>query len=225
MSTPDPSRTLANYLTQDRLRSYLAASHNRLPAALALYDWNAAMSAALHEDLSRVEVVLRNTIDTSLQTHTSARNRSTSAWYEKNSFFPGRHGQRALEDIAGARRRASRGSPIAPHGNVIAEVTFGFWRYLCTPTYLTSMWVPALAATFTNHPHSSSPRLVRADVEDRVQRAHFVRNRVAHHEPIHQRDIVRDYASMSELLDWINHDVATWFTHNSRTLAVLATRP
>jgi hypothetical protein len=224
MSTPDPSRTLANYLTQDRLRSYLATAHNRLPAALALYDWNSAVSAALYEDLGRVEVILRNTLDASLQAHLG-RTSPLSAWYDRPGYFPGRHGQRALDDITAARRRASRGGAPAPHGSIIAELTFGFWRYLCTPTYLTSMWVPALSSAFPYHARAGSPRLVRADVEDRVQRAHFVRNRVAHHEPIHHRDLARDYESMSELLGWINHDIATWFAQNSRTRSLMMQRP
>ena len=34
----------------------------------------------------------------------------------------------------------------------IAELNFGFWRYLRKPPYLTSLWVPAVASAFPLHP-------------------------------------------------------------------------
>lgn len=224
MSMPHPSLTLAELLTYERLGSYTAASGNDLDSALRLYDWNSAVGGALHEDLGRVEVVLRNSFDAVLRSSGSAT-RTQVAWFDRAGLFPGRHGQRALDDIASAKRRASRGAAARSHGGVIAELTFGFWRYLCTPAYLTSMWVPTLAAAFANHPMAGSPRLVRADVEDHVQRLHFLRNRVAHHEPIHQRDLGRDLESMTELIGWISADATTWFAANSRTRAVVAARP
>lgn len=41
---------IAQRLTRDRLRSYLAATKKDVPAAIALYDWNAQVGGALHED-------------------------------------------------------------------------------------------------------------------------------------------------------------------------------
>ena len=41
---------------------------------------------------------------------------------------------------------------------MIAELNFRFWRYLCTQPYLTSLWVPVLAAAFPNHPTPRDPR-------------------------------------------------------------------
>jgi hypothetical protein len=43
-----------------------------MKAALHLYDWNSAVSGALHEDLGRVEVVLRNALDGALVRHGTA---------------------------------------------------------------------------------------------------------------------------------------------------------
>jgi hypothetical protein len=224
MSSSDPSQIIAGHLTYDRLRSYSIAVGGDIKAALQLYDWNSAVSGALHEDLGRVEVVLRNALDNTLVLHGTA-SRWITKWYDRPSLFPGRHGQRAIEDIAAAKRRSGRSGQPALHGAVIAELTFGFWRYLCTPAYLTSMWVPALSAAFPSHPAPQSPRVVRSDVEDRVQRLHFLRNRVAHHEPIHHRDIARDHTSMTDLIRWISPEAEVWFDTNSRTRLVLAARP
>jgi hypothetical protein len=145
--------TIAERLTTDRLQSYLAASGGDLPLAIELYDWNARIGGALHEDIGRIEVVFRNALDAALVAY-GAANGWPAVWYDRAALFPGRHGRRALEDITAARSRAARRGVVETHGKVIAELTFGFWRFLCTAPYLTSLWVPALADTFPNHPYA-----------------------------------------------------------------------
>lgn len=182
---------VARRLTPGRLTSYLTATSGDLPAAIELYDWNVEVGGAVHEDIGRLEVVFRNALDEALVAFGYSQGWST-AWYRHAAIFPGKHGQRALENIQSARTAATRRARPESHGKVIAELTFGFWRYLCTTPYLTSPWVPALVGAFPNHPQAGNPRAVRSDVEERIQRVQFLRNRVAHHEPIHERDLRRD---------------------------------
>lgn len=215
---------VAQRLTSDRLRSYLAAASGDLAAAIDLYDWNAEVGGALHEDIGRLEVVFRNSLDETLVAYGSSQG-WPAVWYRRRQLFPGKHGARALEDIETARTRATRRGAAETHGKVIAELSFGFWRFLCTPPYLTSMWVPALAGAFPNHPKQGDPRAVRKDVDDRIQRIHFLRNRIAHHEPIHQRDLQRDIDSIIELTGWICADTREWVTRSSRATEVLQRRP
>lgn len=216
---------VADRLTRERLSSYLAASGGDLDQALQLYEWNSLMSGALHEDIGRVEVVLRNAFDQALTAY-GRQSQWSTPWYHRRSLFPGKHGQRALDDIRTARDRATRrGSQPETPGKVVAELTFGFWRFLCTGPYLTSLWVPVLASAFPNHPAAGDPRQVRADVDDRVQRVHFLRNRVAHHEPIHHRDLNRDHAGMLDIVRWICIDTSDWATSTSRSMSVLSSRP
>ena len=108
---------------------------------------------------------------------------------------------------------------------MIAELSFGFWRFLCTTHYLTSLWVPALAAAFSHHPDAGDARIVRADVDDRIQRLHFLRNRIAHHEPIHQRNLIRDHEELLDVIGWICPDSHAWVSSASRTPAGIGDRP
>ena len=213
---------IASRLTAERLRSYTASAHD-LPGAIRLYDWNTAISGALHEDLGRLEVVFRNALDTALVRHATARNWPTT-WYRRSQLFPGKPGRRPLAVVAEARQRATRGGLAELHGKVIAELPFGFWRYLCKGAYLTSLWVPALAAAFPLHPTSNDARSVRHDVDDRIQRLHYLRNRIAHHEPIHQRDLRRDHEQLLELTGWICSDSHAWMVEVTRTAGVLGRR-
>ncbi len=219
MSTFD-HRVIAERLAPDRLGSYLKATEGELHAALDLYGWNTRISAALYEDLGGLEVVFRNAVDAALVAHGQACG-WPQVWHERQQMFT----VKTWDTIEVARHRASRhGGPDA-HGQVIADLNFGIWRFLCTPHYLTSLWVPALVGVFPDHPDAGDPRRVRADVEDRIQRLHFLRNRIAHHKPIHERDLARDYRELLEVVGWICADSRAWVESDSRTPTVLANRP
>ena len=141
-------------LTHERLASYLRATEGRVDRALQLYDWNHDVAAALHTDIGRLEIVFRNALDKALVAH-GDRCGWPTPWHERaHSLFPGKHGHRSRDDVRKAQERATRSSVPPRHGKVIAELSFGFWRYLCVSAHLTSLWVPALAGAFPHHPRA-----------------------------------------------------------------------
>ena len=216
---------IADRLTRGRLVSYLGAVNGDIHAAIGLYIWNARVAASFHEDLGCLEVVFRNAVDKALVTHGAAQ-AWPDVWYRRRRLFAGRQGDRAWKQIEAARKRATSRYPhLEIHGKVIAELSFGFWRFMCTEPYLTSLWVPAVAMAFPQHPSAGDPRRVRADVESGMQRLNFLRNRIAHHEPIHQRDLARDHAGVLELIGWICPECRAWAEAVSRTPGVIGTRP
>ncbi len=215
---------IADRLSLDRLASYLRATGGNVDSAIELYDWNTQVGAALYEDLGRLEVIFRNTVDTALVAYGQSRGWSQD-WYRRRKLFPGKAGNRAWDDVAAARRRATRRGRAETHGRVVAELSFGFWRFLCTPNYLTSLWVPVLAAAFPCHPDAGDPRRVRAAVDDRIQRLHFLRNRIAHHEPIHHRNLGHDHDALLDVVDWICADSHQWVKSVTRTPSVINDRP
>ncbi|WP_420433831.1 hypothetical protein [Candidatus Poriferisocius sp.] len=223
-STFDPQVILSR-LTIDRLRSYLEDCDDDLDLALDLYAWNAQIAAAFLEDLGRLEVVLRNRFDEAL-TALAASDGLPHPWYDHRPLFPGRGSRHILKVIAKAKGRAARhGQPHPPQSNVIAELGFGFWRFLCTERYLTSLWSPALASRFPHHPTPNNAVQIQIDVESRIDRLHFLRNRVAHHEPLHRRELAADAALILELIRWMCSDTYAWMADLSRIPAVLASRP
>ena len=58
-----------------------------------------------------------------------------------------------------------------------------------------------------------------------MQRLNFLRNRIAHHEPIHQRDLAHDHAEVLEPIGWICPECRAWAEAVSRTPGVIGTRP
>ena len=172
-STFDPV-VIRDRLSPDRLRSYLEDCNDDLHRALDLYAWNARIAAAFLEDLGRLEVVLRNRFDEALAALVSSSD-LRQPWFDHKQLFLGHHGKRTLDDIAKAKLRATKNGRLpVDQGRVITEFGFGFWRYLCAGRHHTTMWVPALAAQFPNHPRQGHTALIRADIESRMDRLHFL---------------------------------------------------
>ena len=227
MSDPSifDSKVILQRLGPERLTSYLVDCDNDLDRALDLYAWNAQIAAAFLEDLGRLEVVLRNRFDEALTALVASVGRSP-LWYDHTSLFPGKHAKNALRDLRKAKQRATdHGKRPLVHSELISELNFGFWRFLCSPRYHTTMWVPALGSQFPNHPSAGNAAQIRTDVESRMRQLHFLRNRVAHHKPIHRRALANDAGMIIELAQWMCSDTHAWMTGLSRVPAVLASRP
>lgn len=208
---------LVELLTPARMASY-ERSMGTLDGALLLYEWNMQAAASVMELVGMVEVVVRNALDRQLRSWV-ARRAVHGDWFDEAPLDD--HGRR---DVAKARARAGRGPRRDEvHGRVVAELTFGFWRYLVGSRYHTSLWVPALHRAFPHGPGDLRKR--RAAVERRMDHLHAARNRAAHHEPIHQRDLHRDHSDAIELLGWINPVAAEWATEVASLPAVLDARP
>ena len=221
------STVIRDRLSVNRLRSYLEDCDNDLDRALDLYAWNAQIAAAFLEDLGRLEVILRNRFDEALTALVSSSGLQ-DPWFDQTQLFLGHHGNRTIRTTWPKQgcEQTKNGRLLVDQDRVIAELGFGFWRFLCAGRHHTTMWVPALADQFPNHPARENAGLIRADVESRMDRLHFLRNRVAHHEPIHRRELANDAAMIFELAQWMcaGHPCLGW-SGLSRIPTVLATRP
>lgn len=194
------------WLSAPRFGVYFNASDGDPMVALELYEWNARLGAAFGHDLAHLEVGLRNAYDRALTGHLNLTIHWTAAGTQV--FAPVvrtrmRKRGKVSVDI-NARPRASleraireAGGRKAPPGKVIAQLTFGFWRYLTSAAHEVTLWRPALHRVFP-------PGTSRPDVDSRVGRLHEVRNRIAHHEPLLGVDVVelhRDVLHVAALLD------------------------
>ncbi len=89
------------------------------------------------------------------------------------------------------------------------------------------MWRPCLRSAY---PGVSVVQ--RRDVYDRLDHLNNLRNRVAHHEPVHgptighvNADLAALHGELLELLGWLNPPIRAWVQTNSRVPALLARKP
>lgn len=211
VTASQPGPWVEAWLSPARFGAYLAAAGGDRRVALDLYEWNATISAAFQHDLAHLEVALRNAYDAAIVANTPAGQPHWSS--DPSRLFPpvwrtAQNGTRIdanrapREQIERATREAGTN---APSGKVVAELTFGFWRYLSTTAHHHPLWIPYLHKAFT-------PGTSRPAVDQPVGRLHKLRNRVAHHEPLLRRAPVTGVLSLAtqHLIDRHNdlHTVA-----------------
>jgi hypothetical protein len=127
--------------------------------------------------------------------------------------------QRAREDIATARRRFRSKRKTPSDGQTIAELSCGFWRFLLANRYGTTLW-PNLAGGF---PHA--PDRARTTVEGPIGRLHDFRNRLAHHEPVWNKELATRRQDIYDVLSYIDPLLQTWVARRCRIPTVLLACP
>lgn len=207
---------LRRLLSAERLNSYMRACRGDQDAAFSLYEWNIEASAAAVSLAAMVEVVLRNALDRRMVEW--AATRGDGDWLSHAPLD-----KRGQSDVRMARERAGRAGREVTHGHVIAELNLGFWRYLVSRRYLTTLWIPSLAGAFPGVPGKA--HLSQRHVEGDVQQLLFLRNRAAHHEPIHRRDLQSDLRRSVGLAAAIDPVAGRWVARQETLSDVVARKP
>ncbi|MGH3440229.1 MAG: hypothetical protein ACRDRN_27775 [Sciscionella sp.] len=201
---------IQRWLSAPRYAVYLAAATGETERALALYEWNSQLSAALLRDLAHLEVGLRNAYDEAFSTSWPGALHWTGVGDEV--FAPlhrSRNGRRIdvnrkpRDTLQRALRAA--GGKGAPPGKVIAELPFGFWRYLSSAAHEKTLWVPCLHRAFP-------PGIDRRDIDRPAGRLHQLRNRVAHHEPLLRTKVATHLEDLCWLATHIDPELGKYLT-------------
>jgi len=211
-----------------RFGPYLKAVDQDPTRALELYEWNSQLAAAVLHDIGHFEVALRNAYDAAIQ----ATWRGRSHWLVDDDSpvrrrvvlrMKTRDGRRVSVDIhEGMRQKIDkvreRVGFNAPPGKVIAELSFGFWRYMTTRHNTKVLWVPHLR-------HAFPPGTQLREVDTRIGLLHELRNRAAHHEPLFHLPIEERMTDLLYLAGLLVPELPTWIRDHSRVDELLKARP
>lgn len=208
-------------LSTERMNKYLGATGGILPDALALYNWNTAVSAAFYGPLQWLDVTLRNSVE-----HCLAETFG-DAWYRQEGAQLDHICRR---DLRKAQERLERdGKPIA-RPEIVAALSFGFRVTLLgrggvvskqgkRANFEMTLWRPALHRAFPNLPGLSRKQAYRP-----LNNLRMLRNRIAHHEAIFERDLRRDHESIVRITGWISSSARAWIETRSRVPELLVAR-
>ena len=222
LGPPPAGPWVRRWLSTARLAKYSTAAGGDIVRALALYEWNSRISAALMRDLGHIEVGLRNAYAAVIERYWAGSpvhwTGSAQALFPVDRIRDGRQvdintQQRAQLDQA--CERVPEGAP----GKVIAELTFGFWRFLSSSAHEKTVWVPYLHQAFP--PGTDRKR----DVDSKVATLNRLRNRVAHHEPLIGENLSREAAKISALGGLLDRDLVAYVAATSSVPEVLLERP
>ena len=207
-------------MSPERKATYIAKANGDREQAVRLYTWNIAVSAAFYGPLQGLEVALRNAM------HRELAKRYRADWYD-DPVVDLDIGALARVSAARADLRRDGYSDDPPH--MVAALSFGFWVALLGPggkrraggkaSYEMTIWRAAVCRAFPN------ARINRKTAHAPLDYLRTFRNRIAHHEPIFERHLAADYASVLQVAGWINAETRDWIAHHSRVPALLAQRP
>lgn len=202
-------------MSSERLARYVGSAGGNTEKGLRLYQRNTLLSESLYTPLQGIEVLVRNAFNTQLC------KRFGPQWFDALELLPqfqkdddGRVPKTTLKLRDAKNALAARNKPITD-GRIVAELTFGFWVSICAKSYTAPLWVGCLGVPFKGR------GLSRADVHLRLDDIRLLRNRVAHHECILDRDLRKDYAHIIEAAQWFCGASSAWIESANSFLARL----
>jgi hypothetical protein len=217
MSTPTAAAAITDALSQTRLLTYeraVAATGYIKSAAVDLYDWNAQVSAAFMAPLHICEVVIRNAVSDALTAIYGAQWPWSSS-FERSLPSPPRD-YNPRRDLITARHSQHSA------GKVVAELKFVFWQKMFTDRHDVRIWNHHLRRVLPHADANKTVTRIRQEIYADLERIRFLRNRIAHHEPIFKRDLYEDFRRITELIELRSKPTANWMRANQRVTEFLA---
>jgi hypothetical protein len=194
-----------------RLRAYSDPSDRDEADRVARYVWNLALANAIQPALHSLEVAFRNEMVRAANKITASRTFRTAGIPSWLDAVPSMLMDHERQKVLDAKERLGTDPRKWTEGHLIATLDFGFWVALCRDSYADTraegprLWPRALEHAFQRRPPSVT---TRAEVYHRFDRIRKFRNRVAHHEPIWDRDYLGAHEYVLESLAWMSPKLA-----------------
>lgn len=220
------------WISKGRFAKYVDASNGDSELALKLYAWNVDLSAALFKDFSHFEIALRNTCDKALFRRGRQIANGTD-WLKSDAsarrVLPTRpHTQATVRALCEKLEDAREFSGFTkdsetPRGKVLAELSFGFWKYLFTNQMRQDLWEGCLDIEFryVDRTKIVDPAKLHQDLEKLAT----LRNRIAHHESIFDKSPQQDHDALLRISELLGQEMSKFLRAHSTVRDVIAARP
>lgn len=212
---------ISGVISQPRLSRYLSEAGGDSRRALALYRWNAQISAAFMFPLQMCEVSTRNGIVGAIE-RIYGVDWHTAEAFERSLPDPKPSPGRPVFSPQRELKRARRDMPTA--GKVVAELKAAFWIAMLTKRHDGRLWTPWIKVEFPCF-EEPAPKKCRNMLHTELDEVRDLRNRVAHHEPVFSRDLAADYERMRSIVGWRSQQTADWMHREQGVTTLLAERP
>jgi hypothetical protein len=198
-------------LSRPRLSTYVTAASGDQRRAMLLYLWNCRLAKAFLFPLNIAEVATRNSM------HRALSDEFGGPQWILDPPFP------LTAESQASRERALSRLKNGPHSDgLVAALTFDFWSNLFRREY-SAVWVRPglLTATFPNLAASDG----RHEIQQLVAKINHLRNRIAHHEPIHALNLREQYDAILALIGHLCSKTRDWVRSHSTCMTVMRTPP
>ena len=201
-STDRLAGALGESMPRARLQSLLGDDDFSSIRAGRLYIENLEVSARLWIFFNIFEIYLRNSISNQLLVIFPDQ-----PWWVKPEFLLSKE-RRTINMV---RKQIENRKGEVEFGDVIGAISLGFWTELLSSQYHQRLWEKGLNKAFPLFEGK------RRDLHTAVERLRKLRNRIAHHEPILNRDLSYDFNLLISLIGYIEPKVAAALVENYNT--------
>ena len=168
-----------NIISAPRMSRYLTACSGNTKKSMTLYRLNLRLSQEFFTVISCFEISLRNKIDEHLTY--SLGNDWLKNGAQPNGIFDNEHTRLTQKNINDAYKSLGKSYT---HNKLVAELGFGFWRFLFAQKQYTATGRDLLNI-FPSKPISTPTNQYNPNyVFNQLADINKFRNRIAHHEPI-----------------------------------------
>lgn len=202
----------AGTLPAPRFAPYEREALGNLSDADSLYKWHGQMASSCMELISHFEVLLRNSIDSTLAQYFRESDRNIP-WFLMNTKLAKDLSPKVNE----ARVDAARYN-FESRDHIVSRLMFGFWANMLSRKH-DELWQKTLHNAFPN------ARRPRNEVMSHIEGVRLFRNRVAHHDSLLGVNIPFEVNRIFTICGWINSDAETWIRSVSRCHAAYSLRP
>ncbi len=208
---------LESTISTDRLNTYIKAAGFDKERAIQLYVWNSYVSQSFHLPFQTIEVSIRNTLNEYLAIRFGAD------WPKEPTFLslvPDRE-EKTEEAIRKVSKRVTGDGHPVTTGRIVAGLPFDFWVGLFTGKYDRPLWQTSLHRIFPNFPKTCK----RRELHSLLQEIKGLRNRVAHYEPIFERDLSKEHSNVIKAIRYRCTHTADWVSAHSQLQTALRAKP
>lgn len=218
---PQPSIDLTNVaeaLSETRLKTFqdYYGQPYCINSAMSLYGWNGQISSAFMLPLHICEVIVRNAVHQVL-TKVYGERWPWSQAFERSLPANGRYSPR--RDLISARQRQTT------TGKVIPELKFVFWQKMFTSRHKQRLWDNEILNIFPNGTGQLTPDQLLSEIYNSLESIRLIRNRIAHHEHLINRNLSNDYSKIVRLISYRCADSIIWLHSIEQLSPLLATKP
>ena len=174
-------------LSTERL-GYITKYTDSKPLIIEIHQETLSLNGALMSIVGMIEIALRNTVYQNLNQNFAVKNwlfhpPAPFEWRDSEERFITKALEHALDAKISKIKHKNRKTiirnqiPISDD-DMIAQLTFSFWKRMYAVGYKKTLWKKTLRQTFPN------TEITRAEVADQLEIIYQTRNRLAHHEPV-----------------------------------------
>lgn len=214
ITDPSVEKTLTDGLSAARVGRYTAAAATDRVSPVSTYMWNCRISSEFYLPLHLAEIATRNTIHKSLL----FRDKDWPSNPTLRGIMGGKF--KSELDAAVAEEKAQHGTSMTCD-HIVSALTFGFWEHLTTKRFERFLFPKGISITFKGAPMGKRIH----DLHDLIESVRRWRNRIAHHNPIFDKNPSSKYHDALTLIEWCSPAMNKWVASANSVQAIINDRP